>query len=331
MRTFIIRRLLALIPLLLVVTFITQALLLASPGNYLTVISESRQVSPELLRLLEHQYHLESNNIFTRYWYWLWQAFHGNFGFSFKYMAPVWGLVWQRLFNTLVLSVAALLVSWGVAIPLGTLAAVKRGTWIDRSTGFVSFLGLSMPVVFFALLMVMLAAKTGWFPISGMRSEVYWDDMSAIQRIGDVIWHVTLPAMVLGIVGMGQYMRQMRGEMIDTLGQDYIRTAVAKGLSRRRVIMRHALGNAINPLVSLFGFSLAYLLAGAVLTETVFAWPGMGRLTFEALRDKDEPLVLASVVLLTVMLVLGSLVSDLLLAVIDPRIRLDARSGRKPL
>jgi peptide/nickel transport system permease protein len=325
MKTFIIRRLLALIPLLLAVTFVTQALLVASPGNYLSAITESRQVSPELLKLLEHQYHLESHNVFTRYWYWLWQAFHGNFGFSFKYMAPVWGMVWQRLFNTLVLSVASLIVSWGVAIPLGTLAAVKRGTWIDRSAGFLSFFGLSMPVVFFSLLMVMFAAKTGWFPIGGMRSEVYWDGFSTIEKAGDLIWHVTLPAAVLGTIGMGQYMRQMRGAMIDTLGQDYIRTAIAKGLSQRRVVIRHALANAINPLVSLFGFSLAYLLAGAVLTETVFAWPGMGLLTFEALRDKDEPLVMASVVLLTAMLVFGSLISDLLLAIIDPRIRLQGQ------
>jgi peptide/nickel transport system permease protein len=328
MRTFVARRLLALIPLLLAVTFITQALLVASPGSYITTLYESKKLTPELLHLLERQYHLESNNVFTRYWYWLWQALHGNFGFSFKYMSPVWGLVWQRLFNTLVLTVAALIISWGVAIPLGTLAGVKRGKWVDRCAGFVSFFGLSMPVVLFSLLMVMFAAKTGWFPIGGIHSQVYWDGFSWIQKVGDLIWHATLPAIVLGTVGMGQYMRQMRAEMIETLSQDYIRTAVAKGLPWRRVIFRHALGNAINPLVSLFGFSLAYLLAGAVLTETVFGWPGMGLLTFEALKYKDEPLVMASVVLLTVMLVIGSLSSDLLLAAIDPRVRLEEGSSR---
>jgi peptide/nickel transport system permease protein len=328
MRTFVLRRLLALIPLLLAVTFITQALLVAAPGDYVTALE---RISPELAKLLRHQFHLDSHNVITRYWYWLWQALQGNFGFSFKYMTPVWGLVWQRLFNTLLLSSAALVISWGVAIPLGTLAAVKRGTWIDRSASFVAFLGLSMPAVFFALLMVMLAAKTGWFPIGGMRSEVYWDRFSSTQRIGDVAWHVILPAIVLGTMGIGQYMRQMRAEMIETLSQDYIRTAVAKGLSRSRVILRHALLNAINPMVSLFGFSIAYLLAGAVLTETVFAWPGMGLLTFEALRDKDEPLVMASVVLLTAMLVFGSLVSDLLLAAIDPRIRLGGGRATRSL
>jgi len=325
MKTFITRRLLSLIPLVLAVSFITQGLLVASPGNYVGVISADPRVTRELRELLIRQYHLESNNIFVRYWYWLWQALHGNFGLSFLYSTPVWGLVWQRLFNTLVLSVAALVISWGLAIPLGVTAAVKRGTWLDRVIGFFSFFGLSMPVVFFSLLLVLLAAATQWFPIGGMRNEAMWDNYSFPQKVGDTLWHVILPATVLGVVSMGQYVRQLRSEMIDTLGKDYIRTAVAKGLSKRRIIFRHALGNAINPLVSLFGFSLAYLLAGAVLTETVFAWPGMGRLTYDALVNKDEPLVMASVVLVTAMLAIGSLASDVLLAVIDPRIRLEGR------
>ena len=325
MKTFITRRLLSLIPLLLAVSFITQALLIASPGNYVDVLSADPRVTRELRQLLIHQYHLESNNIFVRYWYWLWQALHGNFGLSFLYSTPVWTLVWQRLLNTLVLSVAALVISWGLAIPLGVISAVKRGRWLDRVIGFFSYLGLSMPVVFFSLILVMVAAATRWFPTGGMHNEAMWDTFSIPEKVGDTVWHVILPAMVLAIVSMGQYVRQLRSEMIETMGKDYIRTAVAKGLPQRRVILRHALGNAINPLVSLFGFSLAYLLAGAVLTETVFAWPGMGRLTFDALINRDEPLVMASVLLVTVMLAFGSMASDILLAIIDPRIRLEGR------
>jgi peptide/nickel transport system permease protein len=325
MKTFITRRLLSLIPLLLAVSFITQALLIASPGNYVDVLSADPRVTRELRELLIRQYHLESHNIFVRYWYWLWQALHGNFGLSFLYSTPVWTLVWQKLLNTLVLSVAALVISWGLAIPLGVIAAVKRGRWLDRVIGFFSYLGLSMPVVFFSLILVMVAAATRWFPTGGMHNEAMWDTFSIPEKVGDTVWHVILPAMVLAIVSMGQYVRQLRSEMIETMGKDYIRTAVAKGLPQRRVILRHALGNAINPLVSLFGFSLAYLLAGAVLTETVFAWPGMGRLTFDALINRDEPLVMASVVLVTVMLAFGSMASDILLAMIDPRIRLEGR------
>src|SRR5215472_12613876 len=145
MKTFITRRLLSLIPLLLAVSFITQALLIASPGNYVDVLSADPRVTRELRQLLIHQYHLESNNVFVRYWYWLWQALHGNFGQSFLYSTSVWSLVWQRLFNTLLLSVAALIIGWGLAIPLGAIAGVKRGTWVDRAIGAVSYVGLSMP------------------------------------------------------------------------------------------------------------------------------------------------------------------------------------------
>ncbi|HEY6331209.1 MAG TPA: ABC transporter permease [Blastocatellia bacterium] len=323
MKTFVAKRLLSAIPLILAVTFLTQALLILSPYDYLTTLREGKGVSDQSLEILAQQFHLNSHNVFTRYWYWLWQALHGNLGYSFRYSEPVWSLIWERMFNTVLLTGSALVVSWGIAIPLGTLAAVKRDTWIDRVIGFFSFFGLSLPVVFFSLLMLLLAAKTGWFPLGQVHNEIDWDSFTVIEKIGDVLWHLFLPAMVLGTISMGQYMRQMRGEMIETLGKDYIRTARAKGLSQFRIITRHALGNAINPLISLFGLSLAFLLAGAILTETVFSWPGLGRLTFEALQNKDEPLVMATVVLLTIMLVAGSLISDLLLAFMDPRIRLE--------
>ena len=147
--------------------------------------------------------------------------------------------------------------------------------------------------------------------------------MSGWERLIDTLWHLVLPMIVLGTIGLAQYVRQMRSEMIETLSQDYIRTARAKGLSRSRVLTRHALGNAINPLITIFGFSLASLLAGALLTEYVFAWPGLGTLTFDALMNKDEPLVMASVVMLVLMLVVGNLIADVLLGIIDPRIRLE--------
>jgi peptide/nickel transport system permease protein len=323
MKSFLIRRLLTMIPLVITVTFITQALLIASPGSYIDMLAANPQVSSQLLESLKSQYHLDTENVFVRYWYWLWQALHGNFGYSFKYGMPVWSLIWDRVFGTLLLAIASLVIGWGLAIPLGIIAALKRNTWIDKLAGFISFFGLSIPSVFFSLLMLLFAYETKWFPIGDIHDQVRWREFSLIERVGDVIWHLTLPSIVLGTINLAQYMRQMRSEMIETLSQDYIRTAKAKGLSQLRIVLRHALGNAINPLITLFGFSLAYLLAGAVLTETVFSWPGMGRLTVEALLIKDEPLVMASVVLLTIMLALGSLVSDILLALIDPRVRLE--------
>ncbi|MGH9822054.1 MAG: ABC transporter permease [Blastocatellia bacterium] len=325
MKSFVIRRLLSLVPLLLVVTFITQALLVAAPGDYLTALTENRRLSDATIAALRHQYHLDSHNVFIRYGYWLWQALHGNFGYSFMYTSPVWSMVWERMFNTLLLTGAALIISWGLAIPLGVVSAVKRDSWLDRTISLLSLTELSMPIIFLSLLLLLIAAKTGWFPIGGVRDEVNWNSFNFLEKIGDTLAHVALPGFALGFINMGQYIRQMRGEMIETLSQDYIRTARAKGLKTSRILFRHALGNAVNPLVSLFGFSVAYLLAGAILTETIFAWPGMGRLTFEALQNKDEPLVMATVVLLTVTLVAGSVISDLMLGMIDPRIRLQGQ------
>jgi peptide/nickel transport system permease protein len=203
------------------------------------------------------------------------------------------------------------------------LAAFYRNRWIDKLFSFISFFGLSIPSVFFSLLMVLFAAKTRLFPVGGIHNQIDWDIMTGPEKLIDSLWHLVLPTVVLGTIGLAQYMRQMRSEMIETLSQDYIRTARAKGLSERRILFRHALGNAVNPIVTLFGFSLSSLLAGALLTEFVFDWPGLGTMIFEALRDKDEPVVMAAVVMLVLTLVIGTLIADLLLAAIDPRIRLE--------
>lgn len=323
MKTFLIRRILAAIPLIIVVTFITKAMLVASPGDFLDRMRLMPSISRDHIAHMEKVYHLDSDNVFERYWYWLWPALRGDFGFSFTKSAPVWSLIGERVLNTLLLTGSALIFSWVLAIPLGMLAAVYRNRWIDKLIGFVSFFGLSIPSLFFSLLMILFAATTGLFPVGGIHNQVMWDVMSPWEKFVDTLWHLVLPTIVLGTIGLAQYVRQMRSETIETLSQDYIRTARAKGLSSWRVLSRHAFGNAINPLVTIFGFSLATLLAGALVTEYVFAWPGLGTLIFDALTSKDEPLVMASVMMLVLMLVIGNLIADVLLAVIDPRIRLD--------
>jgi peptide/nickel transport system permease protein len=323
MKTFLIRRLLAAIPLIIAVTFITKALLVASPGNFLDSLRLNPSITRDYLEQQERMYHLDSNNVFERYWYWVWPALRGDLGYSFVKSAPVSALIAERMPNTLLLTGAAMVFSWLFAIPLGMLAAVYRNRWIDKVIGFISFSGLSIPSLFFSLLMILFAARTGLFPVGGIHDQVMWDVMTPWQKFVDTLWHLVLPMVVLGTIGLAQYVRQMRSEMIETLSQDYIRTARAKGLSGWRVLTRHALGNAINPLVTIFGFSLATLLGGALLTEFVFAWPGLGTLIFDALTNKDEPLVMASVMMLALMLVVGNLIADVLLAVIDPRIRLE--------
>jgi peptide/nickel transport system permease protein len=323
MAKLLIRRLLISIPLLLAATFLTQALLIASPGSYFDTLAADSQLSPELLALLKRQYHLESENTLVRYGHWLGQTLRGNFGYSFKHQLPVWSLIWERAGNTLLLTGTSLVIAWGLAIPAGAMAAAQRNKLADKLLGVFSSFALAMPTVLLSLLAVWFAAKTGWFPAGGLRDQIRWDEFSLPQKAADVLWHLALPAAVLSLSSLAQYLRQTRGEMIETLSQDYVRTARAKGLGERRILFRHALPNAANPLATLFGFSLAYLLAGAVLTEQVFAWPGLGRLTVEALLAKDEPLVMASVTLLTLMMVAGNLIADLLLAALDPRIRLE--------
>src|ERR1044072_1916685 len=305
MRTFLIRRMLAAIPLIIFVTFITKAMLVLSPGNYLDQLKASQRVPVDYIARMEQKYNLNSKNVFERYWYWVWPAARGDFGDSYMKSAPVTSLIGERVFNTVLLTGCALIFSWAFAIPLGVLAAVYRNRWVDKLCGFVSFFGLSIPSVFFSLLMVLFAAKTKLFPVDNVHNQVMWNIMSPWEKVIDTLHHLVLPTIVLGTIGLAQYMRQMRSEMIETLSQDYIRTARAKGLSRWRVIYGHSIPNAIKPLITLFGFSLAFLLAGALLVEFVFSWPGLGTLIFESLRDKDEPLVMAAVAGLVLMLVLG--------------------------
>lgn len=323
MRTFLIRRLLAAIPLIIVVTFITKAMLVLSAGDYLDQLKLTPGISTEYIERQQKLYHLDSHNVFERYWYWFWPALRGQFGYSFSYSQSVISMIGERVLNTLLLTGSALIFSWGFAIPLGVLAAVYRNRWVDKLCGFISFFGLSIPSVFFSLVMLLFAAKTKLFPVGGIHDQSLWDSMTPWGRITDTLWHMVLPTIVLGTIGMAQYMRQMRSSMVETLTQDYIRTARAKGLSWRRVVFRHALGNAINPLVTIFGFSLAFLLAGALIVEFVFAWPGLGLLIYDALTNKDEPVVMAAVTMLVILLVIGNLIADLLLAIIDPRIRLE--------
>ncbi len=252
---------------------------------------------------------------------WFFNALTGDFGRSYKFNRPVFGIIAERLWNTLILSIAALTIAYGLGVPLGIFAAVKPNSLADHSAGILAFIGLSIPTVFSALLAVLFATYTGLFPIGDMRSLDY-EKLSFWGQIGDRLHHLFLPSIVLGTAAMAGYMRQARGNMIEALAQDYVRTARAKGVSHSGVLFKHAFRNAVNPLVTLFGYSLASLLSGSLLVEIVMNWPGLGRLVFEAISAKDEPLVLASVLISTLLLVFGNLVADLLLAVVDPRVRL---------
>jgi len=318
MKIYILKRLIHMIPLLIGITFFSFLIISLAPGDYLTEMSQNPQVTKETIESLRVNFGLD-RPWYIQYAKWLWNAFHLDFGYSFANQVPVFTLISDRMLNTLLLAFSAALFAWGLSIPLGIISAVRQNTWIDRSASFVSFVGLSIPEVFFALLMVLFAAKTGWFPVGGMKS-IDFEYLSYSRQILDLIHHLILPSIVLGSISMAGRMRQMRANLLDTLTKDYIQTARSKGLSERTVIYKHALINAINPLITLFGFTLARLLSGAFLVEIVMSWPGLGRLTLDALFNRDLYLVMGSLLMASVMLIMGNLVADILLAISDPRI-----------
>ena len=317
---FLFKRLLHLIPLLLGVSLLTFLLMTLSPGDYYTALSQNPQISPETLAHLKARFHL-GEPWYVQYVYWLKNILHGDFGYSMAYKIPASSLIFERLGNTFLLSFSALVLAWGVAIPLGIWAAVKKDSWADRACSLVAFVGLSVPDVLLSLLALWFAAATGWFPVGGAQSPIY-DLLSPAQQFWDRAHHLVLPALVLAAADMAGIMRQTRSNLLDTLRAEYVTAARARGLGEGWVIYRHALRNAINPLLTIFGYSLAALLSGAFIVENIMAWPGLGRLTLEAFFAKDSYLVVDSVVLATALLVAGNFIADLLLAWSDPRIRL---------
>lgn len=316
---YIARRLIILLPELWIITIIVFSLIQLSPGTFLDQYKLDPSISAETLKTMEKELGLDKPAI-VQYFYWLGKVFRGDFGYSFYYRRPVVNLIGERLLGTFVLSLYSFVLSWIIGVLLGIVSALKKYTVTDKMLTVVAFSGLALPGFFLALVLLYMAARTGWFPIGGMYSPetVRLDVWNAFK---DIFWRMQLPAFTLTFGGFAGLMRYQRGSLLDVLNEDYVEFARAKGMPERVVIYKHALRNAINPLITMFGYSLSGLLSGAVITETIFSWPGLGRLTYQALMQKDYYVVMASTVIGTVLLVLGNLVGDILLAAVDPRIR----------
>jgi peptide/nickel transport system permease protein len=209
--------------------------------------------------------------------------------------------------------------TWAVGIPLGILSAIKKGTFIDRLLTVLASVGMAIPSFFFAILMLIFAVKTGWLPVGGLTSYNF-NELSFINKVVDIAKHLILPSVVLFTISLSGLQRQMRANMLEVLDSDYIKFARAKGLKESQVIYKHALRNALNPMITLLGFEFAGLLSGAALTEYVFQYPGLGRLILEAVMKSDINLVMASLMMGTIMLILGNLLADILLMLTDPRV-----------
>jgi peptide/nickel transport system permease protein len=321
MARFIARRILQLLPLLLGITIVSFSVMQLAPGDYLDQLRGQPQIRPEYVERLRQQFGLDRPS-YEQYFYWLSNALRGNFGYSFTYKIEVFTLIGQRLYYTFLLSFWSTVFAWSVAIPLGIYVARRRNSSGDRFWNFIAFMGISLPGFFVALLAMLLAQKTGWFPVGGATSVEY-DSLSWFGKIKDTGWHLILPVLVLGTRGVAGLMRQMRGNMLDVLGENYILAARARGLAEKKVVYKHALRNSINPLITLFGYEISGLLAGAALVENVMAWPGLGRLLLESVTARDLYVAMGAFVMGGVLLIIGNLIADVLLAVSDPRIRFE--------
>ncbi|MBU0467716.1 MAG: ABC transporter permease [Candidatus Omnitrophica bacterium] len=318
---YIIKRILVSIPLLLVMSLLTFYLMQITPGNFFDTLRMDPQISEETLARYEELYQLDKP-LLQQYLHWLKNIVHLEFGYSFFYNVPVAKILSGRLFNTFILSFASMVLTWTVAIPLGILAAVNRNRFIDKILSMLSFVCLSIPSFFLAMLLLFFASRSGIFPLGGMYSANF-DDLSFFGKIIDLLRHLIIPTVVISLGSIASLQRIMRGNFLETLKQQYILTARAKGLPENRVIYVHALRNAINPLITLFGYELSSLLGGAALIEIICNWPGLGSLMLTAVRAKDVYLVMSSMLMGGVLLLLGNLIADILLAWSDPRIRYD--------
>jgi peptide/nickel transport system permease protein len=319
------RRLLHSIFLLIGVSLLSFLFLELAPGDFFDKMRIDPQISPETVTALRKQYGLD-RPLPIRYGHWLWSVAQGEFGYSFAYNVPASTLLWSRAWNTLVLSGISVLLAWLLAIPLGVWGAAGRPPWGKPWRNKVVVAGtstlLAIPDLLMALLLLLLAVRTGWFPVGGMVS-LNFDDMTFGGKLFDLASHLFLPASALVLILIPILVRHVHAAMAEVLDSTFIRNARACGIPRRRLFFRHALPVAANPLISLFGFSLASLLSVSLLVEVVMSWPGLGPLLLEAILARDLHIVIGAVVLSTLFLVAGNLVADILLYALDPRIRIE--------
>jgi peptide/nickel transport system permease protein len=318
MWVFAVRRLLVMVPLLLGITFIVFAIMSLAPGDPFAELRMNPSFSRETVAALEREFGF-GQPLLVRYAKWLWRALHLDLGLSMAYRVPVAQLIAMRALNTLILAVASIAVSWALAIPIGVFVAQRPGSIADRLLSGLAFLGMSVPNFFLAFLLMYLALRSGWFPIGGTTSLGY-DGLAPSAKILDRLQHLILPVAVLGSSGMTSLMRLMRGQILSLRDADFVRTARAKGLSERWVVWKHIVRNALNPFVTLAGYELGTLLSGAALVEAVMNLQGLGTLLLEAVRSLDVYLVLGSVLMGSILLLLGNLCADIALTVVDPRI-----------
>lgn len=318
MFNYILKRVIQSIFILIGVTIIIFTLVHMAPGDPLLQSmdpSVSVEIREEMLRDMGYY-----DPIYVQYFKWLGRLSNGDLGYSIKYKKPVFNVIGEYLPNTFLLGFASLILSIVIAIPAGIISAIKKNTIFDYIVTTISFIGLSIPAFFFGLLMIKwFAYDLNIFPISGMITV--GENLTGIDKWKDMGMHLVLPAVVLALLQTATLMRYTRSSMIEVIDQDYIRTARAKGVSEKKVINTHAFRNALISIITIITMQIPFLFSGAVLTETIFVWPGIGRINYDAIIGRDYPLIMGIMLLLAVIILLSNLLADILYAVVDPRIR----------
>jgi peptide/nickel transport system permease protein len=326
MTAYIIRRLLWMFPILLGVSIICFALLKQAPGDPVAVMVADARATGQVITAedrerLRRQYGLD-RPVYLQYLDWLQQVSRGNFGVSTRTNAPVSEVIMQRLPNTIKLTGTALILTLAIALPLGIISAVKQYSKLDYFLTTFNFVGISIPQFWLALMLLyFFGVVLGWFPVRGMGSP--YAEPGLWNSIVDTFRYYALPVTSITLVGLAGYMRYQRTAMLDVIRQDYIRTARAKGVPEYKVILKHAWRNALIPILTLLGYVLVILIEGSIVVENIFSWPGMGQLAVISLDQRDYPVVMAIVLLSAVGILIGTLISDILYAVVDPRVRYD--------
>lgn len=323
MRAYVVRRLVLALLVMWVSSVISFALIKLQPGDFLTQYLDDPRISPETVERVRIQLGLDQP-VHVQYARWLWGIVtRGDFGYSFATNRPVVSMIWERLGWTVAVAGATFVFSWSVAVPLGILAAVRRSSLAELAVKGVTYLAHAVPDFLAALLLVWLALQLGMTNVGGLFSPRYIDAPWSLAKIRDMLQHLWIPLIAIGFHGVAGLMRLTRANMLDVLGADFVRTARAKGLSERAVLYRHVLRNAINPLISLAGLSLPYLINGTIISSIVLNLPTIGPMLYDALVNKDQYLAMTLLMFSSLMLIVGNLLADIALAWADPRVRYD--------
>jgi peptide/nickel transport system permease protein len=316
---YIVKRILKMIPTLIIISVIFFGIISMAPGDFIDG-KANPNMSAEKVAELKSIYGLDKP-LPIRYVNWAKNAAVGNFGDSLRYKQPVNNVLSEHIWNSFYLAGISFVLSLLIAIPIGIISAIKQYSGFDKTFTLLAFISLSLPSFFVALVSInIFALKLGIFPVGGMTTA--GSKATGIANIIDITKHMFLPVVTLTVIQIGSWVRYVRTSMLEVIRQDYIRTARAKGLKEKVVIYKHALRNGLIPIVTFIGMSIPGLFSGALITETIFIWPGIGRIGYEAILNRDYTLLMGFNMLVALLTLLGNLLSDILYAVVDPRIKL---------